>query len=422
MQEPTSGLDAFTAASIISVLKGLASEGRTVIFTIHQPRSDLYDQFGSMLLLAKEGHVVYSGQASEMVQYFDDLGHKCPEHANPADFTLDLVSTNWGERKSVSDNKLKGLVDRWTANRQGQTAEQREVESPAALGSLARQKTTFFVAFPILLQRTFKNVRRQPNIMWGRISQFVAFGAILAMFFSPIPHNYYSIQTRIGFPAQFGSILFMGMLNSIATFPPERDIFYHEDDDGIYPLEAFFLQFTAFETPMNIIGCILFAVLAVFPPGHHRTAELFFVVAYTGFAATSCGESLGIMFFSLFSHLGLAVNVSTIVMALSVPLGGVIAVDVTGFLQWINHVNPIKWLVNAVAIETLEGVEFTCNSVQRLPDGSCPIETGEQVLELYRLNDFSVGECVGYLSLLVIAMRIASYIVLKLRRTNFGRK
>lgn len=393
-----------------------------MIFTIHQPRSDLYGQFGSMLLLAKGGHVVYSGQASEMVSYFNDLGYKCPEHANPADFTLDLVSTSWEERKSVSHEKLKTLIDKWTTQRQQNVAAEREVESPAALGSLARERTPFRIAFPILVVRAFTNVRRQPNILWGRISQFTAFGVIMACFYSPMPNNYYSVQSRAGFANQFGSIFFMGMLNSIATYPPERDIFYHEDDDGIYPLEAFFLQFTAFETPMEIIGCLLFSILAVFPTGLHRTAKLVFLTAYGGFAVASCGESLGIMFFSLFSHLGLAINLSTLVMALSVPLGGVLAVNVTGFLQWINHVNPIKWQVNAMASEQLRGVRFTCEDQQRLPSGACPIETGEQVLALYKLDKFSTGECVGYLAIIVVSIRVLAYLVLKMRRTNFGRR
>lgn len=375
-----------------------------------------------MLLLAKGGHVVYSGQAANMVPYFDELGHKCPEHANPADFTLDLVSTSWDERKSISHEKLKTLVDKWTTSTQQHGTAEREIESPAALGSLARKKTPFRIAFPILVVRAFTNVRRQPNILWGRISQFTAFGVIMACFYSPMPNNYYAVQSRAGFANQFGSIFFMGMLNSIATYPPERDIFYHEDDDGIYPLEAFFLQFTAFETPMEIIGCLLFAILAVFPTGLHRTAKLVFLTAYAGFAVASCGESLGIMFFSLFSHLGLAINISTLVMALSVPLGGVLAVDVTGFLQWINHVNPIKWQVNAMASEQLRGVEFTCEQGQRLPNGACPIETGEQVLALYKLDKFSTGECAGFLAIIAVSIRVLAYVVLKLRRTNFGRK
>lgn len=38
--EPTSGLDTFTARHVMETLKALATRGRTVILSIHQPRSD----------------------------------------------------------------------------------------------------------------------------------------------------------------------------------------------------------------------------------------------------------------------------------------------------------------------------------------------------------------------------------------------
>ena len=421
LDEPTSGLDSFTAASILEVLQGLADEGRTIIFTIHQPRSDLYKQFGTMLLLAKGGHTVYAGNASDMVPYFDELGYKCPEHANPADFTLDLVSTSWHERRSVSHEKLQSLVDQWTSTEHVTAATDDELETPAEIGQFARKKTPFHIAFPILILRNFKNVKRQPDILWGRISQFTAVGVVLACFYAPLTNDFYSVQSRAGLAGQCSSLLFVGMLNAIATYPPERDIFYHEDDDGIYPLEAFILQFTAFETPMTIIGSLLLSIVAVFATGLHYTPQMVFLMSFCGFGVASCGESIGIMFFSLFSHLGLAINAATVLMGLSVPLGGILAVDVTGFLQWINHVNSAKWLCMALANESLQGVRFTCSEDQRLPNGRCPIETGEQVLALYGLDKFSVRECVGYLALLVVGMRLLAYAVLKLRRTTLRR-
>ena len=36
------GLDAFSALQVIQTLKDLAQSGRTIIITIHQPRSDMY--------------------------------------------------------------------------------------------------------------------------------------------------------------------------------------------------------------------------------------------------------------------------------------------------------------------------------------------------------------------------------------------
>ncbi|KAL8993395.1 MAG: hypothetical protein Q9188_007340, partial [Gyalolechia gomerana] len=94
LDEPTSGLDAFTASSIMTVLRGLAKEGRTLILTIHQARSDLFNHFGNILLLARGGSPVFAGKGSDMLPHFASLGFHCPTATNPADFALDLITVN----------------------------------------------------------------------------------------------------------------------------------------------------------------------------------------------------------------------------------------------------------------------------------------------------------------------------------------
>jgi len=43
LDEPTSGLDSFTSFVILNMLKRICREkGKTVIFTIHQPSSDIF--------------------------------------------------------------------------------------------------------------------------------------------------------------------------------------------------------------------------------------------------------------------------------------------------------------------------------------------------------------------------------------------
>jgi ABC-type multidrug transport system ATPase subunit len=84
LDEPSSGLDAATAHGMMELLQALAMEGRTIICTVHQSRSDLFPLFGNLLLLANGGRMVYSGKAEEMVSYFQDVGYPCPTFANPA--------------------------------------------------------------------------------------------------------------------------------------------------------------------------------------------------------------------------------------------------------------------------------------------------------------------------------------------------
>jgi ABC-type multidrug transport system ATPase subunit len=58
LDEPTTGLDSFTALQVMQTLKELAQGGRTIITTIHQPNSDIYAMFDRLMLLA-QGKIVY---------------------------------------------------------------------------------------------------------------------------------------------------------------------------------------------------------------------------------------------------------------------------------------------------------------------------------------------------------------------------
>jgi ABC-type multidrug transport system ATPase subunit len=102
LDEPTTGLDSFTATSVIETLRDLAMSGRTVISTIHQPNSDIYELFDRLMLLAK-GRIIYFNEAKLAVDYFGSLGDKyrCPEMSNPADHFMSIMSI---ESQDINDD------------------------------------------------------------------------------------------------------------------------------------------------------------------------------------------------------------------------------------------------------------------------------------------------------------------------------
>lgn len=125
--------------------------------------------------------------------------------------------------------------------------------------------------------------------------QVIGLGIILALFFSPLKTDYYSIQNRVGVIQQFCSLYFVGMLQNIAIYPNEKAVFYRENDDGAYSVEAFLAQYTLVEVPFEVASCLVFAVLVDIAGGLPRTPTVFFVCFFNCFCIVSCGESLGIM-------------------------------------------------------------------------------------------------------------------------------
>lgn len=71
-----------------------------MVFTIHQPQSNIVALFDKLILLA-HGKVVYSGRAEESQAYFDKIGCACPPGFNIADYlsTFERPSSlTWSSR------------------------------------------------------------------------------------------------------------------------------------------------------------------------------------------------------------------------------------------------------------------------------------------------------------------------------------
>ncbi|KAL6710442.1 hypothetical protein ACN47E_008490 [Coniothyrium glycines] len=412
LDEPLSGLDAFTALSIMDVLHGLAKEGRTLIVTIHQPRSDLFAHFGNLLLLARGGNPVFAGNAADMLPHFAAQGYECPRHVNPADFALDLITVDLQQesREAASRAKVRKLIDSWDPDKFAATRIG-SITTPAELGSLAREPTSFTSAYSILIRRTLTNLFRQPGILMARLMQVVGLGVVLALYFAPLKNDYFSVQNRMGFLVEIAPLYFVGMLNNIAVYPLERDVFYRDFDDRIYGVEAFYLTYISITTPFEITSCLIFSVLAVMACGLERDAQTYFIITFNAFCITTCGESLGIAFNTLFEHTGFTVNCMSVFLSVAQVMGGVISLQVPPFLQAWNHLSPIKWAIGNVAPYTFRGLKLTCEDWQKI-NGVCPITTGEQVLELYNL-DKNPEMYLMALGICAIAYRFLAYVLLK---------
>ena len=91
LDEPTSALDAVNTRLVVASLKDLARRGVLVIASLHQPRVSVYDMLDRLLLLRK-GVLIYGGYRADALHYFSkNLGYSLPEHANPADFFIEIA-------------------------------------------------------------------------------------------------------------------------------------------------------------------------------------------------------------------------------------------------------------------------------------------------------------------------------------------
>ena len=69
--EPTTGLDSFMAMSIVECMKILANSGKTIICTIHQPSSELFEMFDQVCIIT-EGRLAYIGDRLMANDFFEE--------------------------------------------------------------------------------------------------------------------------------------------------------------------------------------------------------------------------------------------------------------------------------------------------------------------------------------------------------------
>ena len=89
------------------------------------------------------------------------------------------------------------------------------------------------------------------------------------------------------------------------------------------------------------------------------------------------------------------------------------------FFKGVNYVSPGKYAAAAMSIKGFTGLEFTCTDAQRLPDGSCPIQTGQQVLDLFNYHT-SLALNIGALVAVTVVYRLIAYAVLRLSKADLG--
>lgn len=64
---------------------------KSVMISIHQPQSQLYNLFTHIVLM-HNGRIVYSGSVEETKEFFNNLGLVCPPNYNPADYYVKQVT------------------------------------------------------------------------------------------------------------------------------------------------------------------------------------------------------------------------------------------------------------------------------------------------------------------------------------------
>ncbi|KAJ3166252.1 hypothetical protein HDU88_003476 [Geranomyces variabilis] len=92
MDEPTSGLDAKSSMDVGKAMTHLASQGYTIICSIHQPRPEMFAMFDQVIVLVY-GRLLFAGKPEDTVQHFQELRTKLAVRNNDAS----IAASHYGD-------------------------------------------------------------------------------------------------------------------------------------------------------------------------------------------------------------------------------------------------------------------------------------------------------------------------------------
>jgi hypothetical protein len=417
--EPTSGLDATTALSVMIKLKEIAESGRTVICSVHQPRSDVFALFDHLVLLVKGGRVAYSGSASEVCSYFGKLGHSIPDLANPAEYALEMVSIDArnAEVEETSDKRVGDLVHNWKI-KSSPVADQPDVAVeavstlPLQIHKKQRSSLWNFNVLTTLVSRSFFNISRQP-VQISRLFLLQTTGIALILLFSRLQSSPLYVQARIGIVQQVVSVLFMGTVNNIVIFPQEYRTFKFEKLEKLYGCLAFIISYSINEIPLEILSSLIFVASVYGSVGMQLSVQTFLMSVAAIFCSVNIGESIGMMALLLFNNPESIIQITPSIFSIMAMLSGLMSVgaSIPVFLDRLNYISPIRYAARILTINEFGGgITFDCSS-----DEVCPFPNGVEVLKAYSFNPQDLWLDFGILIALTVAYRLLALIFLKFK-------
>lgn len=263
LDEPTSGLDSFSAVQLCQVLKKVANAGASVLFTIHQPSSEIFNSFDHLILMNK-GRVMYQGSVSDVPDFFGSHGHPNPPNYNPADWIMNVAQAI--PLKQLNDDGFfpKDNRDIGEAFEPGEGQDELgiTITKRTFRSSTGTDPPSFFTQTQLLFDREIKNVYRDVAAVGARFGLTLFLGILIGIIFKGVGGKDSSIEVNRN--SQFGALIMACLMSMFGTaqpallqFPEERPVFLREYSTNHYSVTSYFVsRFTmeAVLTGLQIMG------------------------------------------------------------------------------------------------------------------------------------------------------------------------
>ncbi|XP_075400144.1 broad substrate specificity ATP-binding cassette transporter ABCG2 [Tenrec ecaudatus] len=407
LDEPTTGLDSSTANAVLLLLKRMSKQGRTIIFSIHQPRYSIFKLFDSLTLLAS-GRLMFHGPAQEALGYFASAGYNCEPYNNPADFFLDVIN---GDSSAVVLNTER-------ENTEASRAEEHSPKDKSIIENLAEfyGKSTFFsdmkaqldelssaqkkkrsshlkdIAYATsfchqlrwIAKRSFKNLLGNPQASIAQIIVTILLGLVIGAIFYGLKNDQTGIQNRTGVLFFLVTNQCFSSISVVELFVVEKKLFIHEYISGYYRVSTYFFgKLLSDLLPMRMLPSVIFTCIIYFLLGLKPTAAAFFVMMFTLVMVAYSASSMGLAIAAGQSVVSIATLLMTICFVFMMMFSGLLVnlTTIVPWLSWLQYLSIPRYGFAALEYNEFVGLQF-CPGLNETTNNTCDfaICTGEEFL------------------------------------------
>ncbi|KAJ5758752.1 hypothetical protein N7520_005908 [Penicillium odoratum] len=394
LDEPTSGLDGNSALSIVQLMRKLSHAGQTILCTIHQPSSQMIEQFDSLLILIPGGKTMYFGplghQCRIILDYFARYTRRCNNTENPADYLLD-----------VSADSQKDWFQIWQHSPEFEaTKEQlqnlKEKDVIVSAGSDRAHAASYLEQLQVVTQRAFTNYWRDSDYVLGKIQLNIWMGLMNGLTFLQLSNDLTDSRGRM-FSIFVGVIT--GPVLSLQIEPRFiilRDQFLaRENESHVYHWSVFTISALLVEIPFTLLGGLIYWLLWYYMVGYFTIStsagyaflmyELYslFVASLAQFTAAIFPTTLAAQVATGFVWL----VVNTFNGPLSPP-----PLTPRGW-RWFYNISPLYYFIEGIGSNAMHALEITCRSSEL----SVFITPTSETCGSYAAAFFSQSNSTGYL-------------------------
>jgi len=375
LDEPTSGLDAFSAYNVVSLLRRVARAPSSVLCTIHQPSSEVFQLFDDVILL-KAGRIVYQGPTSSAAAHFAGAGFPCPVSYNPADHIMFVAQK---ESEQSMDEAGLFMLPRMQLLQPPQSPAGRADPGLRVGAGLLKQMYA-------LTCREGVNISRDVGALIGRFGITIFLNLLYALIFFQAGGKDDSDFSN--FTTHFGSMtmlmigaMFGGAQPTMLQFPFERPMFLREASTGTYSSTAYFISKTATELPLAFLQSVVTWLIAYWLMECNAP---FIVLVLISWALGIAGSSVGMALGCAVPDVKTVTEFGPILFVPQILFAGffVKSSQIPIFLRWAQYLCSLKYAMNLLIIAEFDAANSNCqggaaaNCVQLIQENDVELDHG----------------------------------------------